>query len=374
MPKNIKNKNEYQNMLLKKQSEAKTIRKIVFRVVLAALILLGLAAGAIYVYIQQGLKPVDSANHKPVRVSIPIGSSVGNIAHKFKEAGLIRDEKIFKYYVKFKNASGFRAGEYVLNKSMTMDDMIALLESGKASFAFQITVPEGQQLTQIAKLIAKNTKYDEKTVMKKLQDKAFINQLRKKYPETLKKDIDNKNIKYPLEGYLYPATYPFDKKDTSLEKIIETMIEPTDEVVKQYSSQISQKKLTVHQFLTMASLIEEEATQKVDRGKISSVFYNRLEKKMPLQTDPTVLYALGAHKTKVFLKDLKVKSPYNTYTNKGLPPGPISNAGATSLDAAIHPEKTDYLYFLAAKDGKVIFTKNLKDHNKEKEKHITNQK
>ncbi|MFY4774831.1 endolytic transglycosylase MltG [Metabacillus sp. RGM 3146] len=363
-------------MLLNKQSEAKTIRKIVFRVLLAAVILLVLAAGAIYVYIQQGLKPVDSANDKPVKVSIPIGSSVGNIAHKFKEAGLIRDEKIFKYYVKFKNASGFRAGEYILNKSMTMDDMITLLESGKASqnFAFQITVPEGQQLSQIAKLIAKNTNYNEQTVMKKLQDKTFINQLRKKYPETLKKDIDNKKIKYPLEGYLYPATYPFDKKDTSLEKIIETMIEPTDEVVRQYSSQISQKKLTVHQFLTMASLIEEEATQKVDRGKISSVFYNRLEKKMPLQTDPTVLYALGAHKSKVFLKDLKVKSPYNTYTNKGLPPGPISNAGTTSLDAAINPEKTDYLYFLAAKDGKVIFTKTLKDHNKVKEKLITNQK
>lgn len=114
-----------------------------------------------------------------------------------------------------------------------------------------------------------------------------------------------------------------------------------------------------------------EATEKTDRSKISSVFYNRLKKDMPLQTDPTVLYALGEHKSRVYYKDLKVKSPYNTYTNKGLPPGPIANAGESSWKAALHPEKTDFVYFLAKKNGEVVFTKTLNEHNKAKAKYIT---
>jgi UPF0755 protein len=121
----------------------------------------------------------------------------------------------------------------------------------------------------------------------------------------------------------------------------------------------------------MASLIEEEATQKTDREKIASVFYNRLEIGMPLQTDPTVLYALGEHRDRVFYKDLKVDSPYNTYKVKGMPPGPIANAGEMSIIAALKPAQTDYLYFLATSTGEVIFTKTLEEHNQQKAIHIT---
>ena len=134
-----------------------------------------------------------------------------------------------------------------------------------------------------------------------------------------------------------------------------------------------EKGLSVHELLTMASLIEEEATQQVDRAKISSVFYNRIETGMPLQTDPTVLYAHGEHKDRVYYKDLEVESPYNTYLHKGLPPGPIANAGTTSLEAAVNPEETDLLYFLATPEGQVLFSRTLEEHNKLKNEHITNQ-
>jgi UPF0755 protein len=123
----------------------------------------------------------------------------------------------------------------------------------------------------------------------------------------------------------------------------------------------------------MASLIEEEATAKTDREKIASVFYNRLRVGMPLQTDPTVLYALGKHKDRVYYKDLKVNSPYNTYIHNGLPPGPIANAGEMSIRAALQPAETDYMYFLATPNGEVIFTKTLKEHNREKAKYIGKQ-
>jgi UPF0755 protein len=124
----------------------------------------------------------------------------------------------------------------------------------------------------------------------------------------------------------------------------------------------------------MASLVEEEATDQTDRKKIASVFYNRLEKGMRLQTDPTVLYSLGSHKDRVLYKDLEVDSPYNTYKVKGLTPGPIASAGKESIEAALSPEQTDYVYFLATESGEVIFTKTLEEHNKEKEKHITEER
>jgi UPF0755 protein len=141
-----------------------------------------------------------------------------------------------------------------------------------------------------------------------------------------------------------------------------------------YTEKSKEKKLSIHQLLTMASLVEEEATGKADRKTIASVFYNRLKSGMPLQTDPTVLYALGKHKEKVFYKDLDVNSPYNTYKNTGLPPGPIANSGRVSIEAALDPNQTNYYYFLATANGDVIFTKTLAEHNQKKAEYISNKK
>jgi UPF0755 protein len=149
------------------------------------------------------------------------------------------------------------------------------------------------------------------------------------------------------------------------------MLNKTREVIVPYQNDMSEQKLTPHQLLTMASLIEEEATERADRETISSVFYNRLKVSMPLQTDPTVLYAKGKHKERVLYEDLKVDSPYNTYKNIGLPPGPIANAGTASIEAALHPKTTNYFYFLANSEGEVFFSETLEVHNQLKAKHIT---
>jgi UPF0755 protein len=194
-----------------------------------------------------------------------------------------------------------------------------------------------------------------------------------KYPDLLTTEILNPNIKYPLEGYLFPATYPFYKQNPTIEEMVVTMLDQTRKVISPYLAESSDEKITAHQLLTMSSLIEEEATEKADRKKISSVFYNRIEQGMPLQTDPTVLYAQGKHKERVLYEDLEVDSPYNTYKHKGLPPGPIANAGKDSLDAAVNPADTKHLYFLATAEGEVIFTNTLDEHNAAKAEHITNQ-
>ncbi|KKK33309.1 hypothetical protein WQ57_24545 [Mesobacillus campisalis] len=374
MSKNEKKKYIYEK-LVEQQSEARLVRRIVL-VAAVLLILFAAAAGAGgYFYINKALQPVDESNTKEVKVEIPIGSTVTGIGQILEDNGIIRDARLFRYYVKFRNESGFMAGEYNLNPSMTLPEVIASLKTGTLmqDVVMRITIPEGKQLAQIAGIIAEKTDLNQEEIMNKLNEKEFISKMMDKYPDLLTEDILDEKIKYPLEGYLFPATYPFYTEDPTLEEIITTMLDKTKAVVEEYRGQGEEKGLSVHELLTMASLIEEEATQQVDRAKISSVFYNRMETGMPLQTDPTVLYAHGEHKDRVYYKDLEVESPYNTYLHKGLPPGPIANAGTTSLEAAVNPEETDLLYFLATPEGQVHFSRTLEEHNKLKNEHITNQ-
>jgi len=367
-------KDTFRKNLMQKQSEAKVVRRIVLTVFIILIIAFSGIIGGGYLYIKSSLEPVDPNDQTAIDVTIPIGSSVSTISRILEEHDIIKDDRVFKYYIKFKNESGFQAGNYKLNKSMTFKDIITSLKEGKllSEAAFQITIPEGRQLTEIASIIANHTDFEETEILATLTDKEFINSMKAKYPDLLTDDIYGKNVKYALEGYLFPATYPYYKEKPTIEEVIEPMVKKTSEVVAKYIPTLQEQKMSVHEFVTMASLIEEEATEKADREKISSVFYNRIDVNMPLQTDPTVLYALGEHKDRVLYEDLEVKSPYNTYQNKGLPPGPIANAGEVSFVAALTPEDTDFLYFLATGEGEVIFTKTLEEHNKAKSKYITN--
>jgi UPF0755 protein len=278
--------------------------------------------------------------------------------------------------VKLKNEGGFMAGAYELSPSMDIQEIVNRLKTGKVlkQASFKVTFPEGQQLVEIAHIMGQVTKQPDDAVLKTLNDKAFIKSMMNKYPDLLTDDILNPKIKYPLEGYLFPATYSFYKTNPSVEEMVAAMLKKTQSVLASNEDGDKETKLTTHQLLTMASLIEEEATEKADRKGISSVFYNRIDKGMPLQTDPTVLYAQGKHKERVLYADLHVNSPYNTYENQGLPPGPISNAGEMSIDAALNPAKTNDYYFLAAPDGSVIFSKTLAEHNRNKAKYISSKK
>jgi UPF0755 protein len=362
--------------LLERQEEAKVIRKIVGLVILCLVILIGGTAIGGYLYVNSALKPVDPDNTDPVKVEIPIGSGVTSIGNILEDKGIVKNSTVFKYYVKFNNEAGFQAGSYDLTPSMTLNEIVNSLKTGKVmrKAEFKITIPEGLQLDQIAEIIAEKSPYKKDEVEKKLNDKKWLEQLKKEYPELITDEILKKEIKRPLEGYLYPATYPFYEKNPSLDSILKKMIAQTNEVLAQYQEAMAANGYTSHELLTLSSLIEEEATEKADRGKISSVFYNRMEEGMPLQTDPTVLYALGKHKEKTVYKDLKVDSPYNTYQVKGLPPGPIANAGVSSIEAALQPEDTEYYYFLAASNGSVYYSETLDEHNEKKAKYITNKK
>lgn len=356
----------FQKKRLERSSEAKLIRRITL--VIFILFLTGLMATVFggYSYIKSALQPVDPENNSPVSVTIPLGSSVSSIARVLEENGVIKNGKVFRYYVKFRNEGGeFQAGDYELTKSMTFEELIASLKTGRVikESVFAMTIPEGKQIPEIAIIISNNTEHTEEEVLEKLSDEEFIKELITLYPTILTEEILNEQIRHPLEGYLFPARYSFYEDNPSIDSIIKTMLDKTEDIVLPYQAKIGELGWTIHEFMTLSSIIEEEATEHSDRTKISSVFYNRLNIDMPLQTDPTVLYALGFHKVHITYDDLKVQSPYNTYANKGLPIGPISNAGLTSIEAALAPDESKFFYFYARPSGEVIFTKTLQEHN-----------
>ncbi len=351
------------------KSKGKKMTIIISAIVLVLII----ATFSGYFYIQSQLGAKDADSKAEVIVEIPSGSNVKDIGNLLEEKNVINDARVFSYYVKYTNENNLKAGKYQLSPSMDTDEIVKVLKEGDTVAPEKLVIPEGYALDQIAERIVNyqpNLKKND--VLKTMDDPSFVKEMIKKYPDTVTDAVLNKDIKHPLEGYLYPATYTFKDANASAETIIEEMIKATDTNLAPYRAELAKQQKSVHEFLTMSSLIEKEATENVDRKKIASVFYNRLDENMRLQTDPTVLYALGEHKDRTLYSDLKVDSPYNTYRVNGLPPGPIANSGQNSMEAALYPEKTDYLYFLAnTKTGKVYFSKTLDEHNRLKEEHIT---
>jgi len=371
----VNNGSKKQEMLAKMQerkSEVKIVRKIVAIVAIAFVLISGIVGLLGYSYVKSALKPVDPDATKTIAVEVPIGSTLSSISTLLEEKGVIKDARVFKYYAKFKNESQFQAGNYDLTQAMTLDELIESLKTGKVyrTPVFTMTIPEGLTLEQIGNIVEKKTPYTQKEFMDLVTSDAFVQQMKAKYPELVTDAVLADKIRYDLEGYLFPATYSYFEEKPSLESIVDEMIGAMDKVVKNYNDALTEKKMSVHQLLTFASLLEREATAQTDRETIASVFYNRIDQGMPLQTDPTVLYALGSHKDRVLYKDLEVDNAYNTYKNKGLPPGPIAGAGKTSIEAVLNPSKTDYLYFLADKKGVNHFSKTYDEHLLKVDKYI----
>lgn len=357
-------KDLYKEKLLKRQSENQTVRKIVFIILLLLTITVAAVITGGYFYIKNILEPVQPDSNENMTVSIPIGSSTSSIGNTLEEEGIIKDGNAFRYYVKYKNESGFQAGDYELSPSMTMDEIISIMKSGKVmkDAVAKISVPEGIWLEDIADRIAKELDLEQEDVMKKLDDEEYVQALINEY-WFLTDDILQDDIRHPLEGYLFPATYDF-VEEPSVEKVVKEMLDKTDRVLATYRSEIEDRDYSIHEMMTLASIIEEEASAEADRTKISNVFYNRLEDDMILQTDPTVVYARGKQSGEITQKDLDRESPYNTYTVKGLPVGPIANPGESSIVAVIEPAETDALYFYARPSGETLFSKTNAEHNK----------
>ena len=308
--------------------------------------------------------PVDKNNSSEIVVEIPSGTSTNGIASILKDKGLIKSELFFKVYIKINNYGSLKASTYSLNKSMNLDEIIKVIVDGNNynPDTVKLTFKEGKRITDYAKLIADNTNNSYDDVIATFKDREYAKTLIAKY-WFLSDNILDPNIYYPLEGYLAPDTYFFDNKDVSLDTIIETLLDEMDKKLTPYKSSLGNN---VHEFITMASIVELEGTNSENRKMIVGVFNNRLKSGMNLGSDVTTYYGLQADmKNDLSSKDFQSINAYNTRlsTMAGkLPIGPICSVDKSSIEASINPADNDYLFFVADKHGKIYYTKTMKEH------------
>ena len=358
-----------------RKKETSIIKKIMKYFMIALLVIVLVGGFFTWNYIKGETQPVDTAQTELVSFEIEQGASVKEVSKALEEEGIIRNSKLFNFYLKFKNVSGFKSGLYHVSKSMTLDEIIAELSGqgkDKDQNATKVLIREGEQLTEIAKEVEKSTKYSAEDFMAKVQDEDFLRYLVQKFPKLLTQSYNGYQVKYVLEGYLFPATYDMNDSKT-LQMLITEMVAKTDEVMSKYYDKILASDYTLQETMAMASLIEKEGTKLEDRKKISSVFHNRIKDNMMLQTDVSVQYALGEHKEALSLEDLEVDSPYNLYKNYGVGPGPYNSPSEDAIVAAMEPADTEYLYFLADIHTKEIYyAKTYEEHLELKAKYIDN--
>lgn len=340
---------------------------IIGKFMLIMLLLIVIAGAVLFIWYNMSLKGTGLASEK-VTFEIPLGSGTNAIANILKEKDVIKSKEAFKIYVKLNNVSKFQAGTYTVTKDMTVEEITKALQTGIVfrDTDFSITFVEGKTMIDIAETIANYTNNKEQDVYDLLKNREYINSLISEY-WFITDDVKNTDIYYPLEGYLFPDTYSFSTADVTVKEIFKVMLDKMDKVLSGYKTEIQTSGHTVHEILSMASIIEKEAIHDADRKGVSSVMYNRLNVNMSLGSDVTTYYAF---RIKLGERDLYKSeiNTYNAYNTRGpnmegkLPVGPISSVGKASIEAAIKPSNTDYLFFVADKNGKVHFTKTNEEH------------
>ncbi len=277
------------------------------------------------------------------------GATLKQVALDLKKTGIIRSAPLFRLAGRLKDYDNrIKTGEYQLNSDMPPLVILEILEKGQI-FTHSVTIPEGFNLEQIAELL------NEKGLVNK---KAFMEQAK---DETLAKRLGFSGG--TLEGYLYPDTYRF-RRDETPERVIGVMVKRFRNIVSPLDPQIKDSGMTLKQVITLASIVEKETGCPEERPMIARVFLNRLKKNMRLDSDPTVIYGIKDFNGNLTKKDLKTKTPYNTYVIKGLPPGPIANPGLASIQAVLNPAESNYYYFVSKNNGAHYFSETLNEHNR----------
>ena len=294
--------------------------------------------------------------------------SIDTIGTTLKEEGLIKNKTAFKIYIKLTGKTNLKAATYKLSENMGVKEIVKILESNNGTNNQEITITfkEGINVRKFAKIIAESTNNKEEDIINKIKDKEYLNILINKY-WFLTDEILNDNIYYPLEGYLYPNTYYFSSNNVTIEEIIEKLLNETEKKLTPHKDKIQNNNMSLHKVLTLASLVELEGVNESDRKNIASVFINRLNINMSLGSDVTTYYGAGIDMGERDLTSAELNqcNNYNTrcLTFQGLPISPIANPSLESILAVLEPESTNYYYFVADKNKKVYFSKNLEEHN-----------
>lgn len=331
-------------------------------IIILLLVLILITSFAIIFF--NSLSPVDKKNENEITFTVENGWGKNKIIKELKNKDLIRSEFFSKIIVKLKNKELY-AGTYKLSKDLSTNEILEIIEVGKniENESIKITFVEGKRLTTYIKQISENFPYTEEEILNTLSNKEYLNTLINKY-WFITEDILNEKIYYPLEGYLYPDTYEF-KKNSKLEEIIEKMLDNMDSKLTNYKDEIKLSNYSIHQILTLASIVELEGVNKEDRSMVAGVFYNRLKSGMSLGSDVTTYYAVKKDFSRdLSQNDLNSCNGYNTRGTcvTGLPVGPIASPSLSSLSATIEPTENEYYYFVADKEKNTYFSKTSSEH------------
>jgi len=323
--------------------------------IICMLIFVFFVAAAVYVDIlRYADKPVSAEPVKEVIIVEP-GQKFKSLSQILHQKGVINHPAKFRLFSRIKGYDKrIKAGEYVLSSAMTPKRILEILVMGRVRL-HRLTIPEGHNLRQVAQAVSQAGFGTQADFFKAATNADLLRS----------KGIDAQTF----EGYLFPDTYYF-TKDATPEKIISSMVKRFWSVFKpEWKNRAETLGFTIHQVVTLASIIEKEAGMAVERPIISSVFHNRLKRRIRLESDPTVIYGIKDFNGNITRRDLAEDTLYNTYRIKGLPPGPIANAGTKAIEAALYPADTRFLYFVSKKDNTHQFSTNLIDHNRAVEKY-----
>jgi UPF0755 protein len=317
------------------------------------LVLITGAGAAGYIVVRRLNEPYRGFEGTEQFVDIPAGANTRSIGNALIDKGIIRDEVTYRLALWVTGeARKLQAGEYRFDHPMTARDVVGKIARGEV-YKIAITFPEGLTIAEMSKIFEAHGFGTAASFLLAAHDASLAKPF----------DADARD----LEGYTFPDTYSVPRK-TDAAALVHLMIERFEKVLTPELRQAATDRgLTIRQLVTLASIVEKETAQSGERPEVASVYVNRLRRGMPLQCDPTVIYALeraGKYDGNIRKNDLQVDSPYNTYRYPGLPPGPIAAPGKASLEAAAHPADADFLYFVSRNDGSHAFARTLDEHNR----------
>jgi UPF0755 protein len=337
---------------------------------------------------REELSVPNSVDDTPVRFVVEPGTPARQIGRNLQSAGLIADDLLFEAYVRVNGLDDrLEAGTFVLNPSMSLQEIVSALQDARASSVI-VTIPEGWRREQVVELLVEQNLFDDgedSNQAKRYADKTATGDLSGLDPSRYS-FLQERPAGVGLEGYLFPDTYEIAAADATAEDLLARQLDTfVDRVLPRYEDAIAQGTTTMDLYavLTMASIVEREAVIAEERPAIAAVYLNRLANGMKLDADPTVQYAMGYQpesgqwwKTPVFLEEYAgVDSPYNTYLYAGLPPGPIASPGLASIEAVLFPDDHDYLYFVALPDGSGghVFANTFEEHQENVRRYLGGQ-
>ena len=328
------------------------------RWLIAAAVAVLVIAGALYTWYLNALSAVNERRQDVVFV-VESGENMDSVLERLQEENLIKNSFLVSLHARISGLTQTWEGVFTLNDTMSADEILRRLNDADEAKTNQtlITFPEGSWAKDYAALIEENLGISAEELIAKWNDMEYIRTLAQDYAFLDADTLDNEDYRVRLEGYLFPETYAFDE-DADADAVTRTFLDHFQEIYEKYAHDFEDSDMSIHELITLASIVQYEASTAEDMKTIAGVFYNRLQEGMPLQSTVTVCYALyddldrsDSESWKACEASTDIDSPYNTYLNEGLPIGPIVNPGEQAIEAVLHPDENDYLYFIADING-----------------------